>query len=112
MENLNSHNSPESGFSLPLDTQVAKNITRKFSIRLVKDIETGRLIPYYFSTTRFIEDKHCEAIRGFIKQELMDIFTRLPDSSSFPDVLKMYIEMREYYLQNGSKEVSEEYRVS
>jgi hypothetical protein len=32
---------------VPLDMQVALKIAKKFSIKLVRDIETGHLIPYY-----------------------------------------------------------------
>jgi P4 family phage/plasmid primase-like protien len=86
---------------IPLDIQVAKKIAIKFSIRLVKDIETGQLIPHFFSVNRFVEDKLCDAIRGFIKQELIDVFTFSLDSGSFSDKPERCNELREYCISES-----------
>ena len=83
--NENSSNNSDEHFLLTLDMQIAKNIVQMNNIWLVKDIETGVFIPHYHFENKFVADKRCDIIRGFIKKELIELFKfKLnPESTNF-----------------------------
>jgi len=85
-----------SDLSLPLDIQVAIKIVNKYSIWLVTNTETGKLIPHYYRENRFVEDQFCNAICGFIKKELLEIFTFLLNPDYFYDKPERCNELRDY----------------
>jgi len=104
MENtLSRNNDLTSGLTKPLDIQVALNVTQRCSIRLIKDIETGRLIPHYYFINRYVEDKYCDAIRGIIKNELMDLFSLLAQDKTFFNEPERFNELSVYTVSDLDK---------
>jgi P4 family phage/plasmid primase-like protien len=74
---------------LPLDMQIANNIVKSHHILLVRDIETGKRIPHFYKENRYVADPNFETIRGFIKNEIIALFTGKTDvlARYQPDVL-------------------------
>jgi phage/plasmid-associated DNA primase len=65
----------ESKLHLPLSMQIATNMVKLYNILLIRDIETGVLFPVFFRTNRYIDDRQWDQIRGFIKAEIVNLFS-------------------------------------
>jgi hypothetical protein len=65
----------ESNSHLPLSMQIAENMVKLYRILLIRDVESGVLFPVFFQTNRYIDDRQWDQIRGFIKAEIVNLFS-------------------------------------
>jgi len=103
MEKNNSNN-VKSDSLLPFDMQIANEIIKKHNIWLVKDLETGKRIPYFYCQNRYVEDCFGDVIRGFIKDELLEIFSFYFDPDSFSGMPERRNELLKYNVSEADFE--------
>jgi len=94
--NYSENNTPEIDPKPPLDLQVVQTIVLLNHILLVRDNETGILIPHFFNGKRYVEDRHWDTIRGFIKNELVDLFCFTNNKTLFVDKPEKYSRLSKY----------------
>jgi len=88
----------------PLDIQVAREMVKKHKIWLVKDVETGKRIPYFYNINRFVEDEFFYNIRGFVKNELLDIFNFTLNQDSFASMPERCNDLIKYNISDSDFE--------
>jgi len=94
------NNNSKSVSFLPFDLQVAKKIVKEHTIWLVIDLEKGYRIPIFYKEKRFVKDKFGEELRGFIKAELLDIYSFYLNKDSFNGTPERCIELSKYHVSD------------
>ena len=83
---------------LPLYLQIAERMVKKYNIRLVEKIETSKTEPYFFTGTKYIEDKNYERVKGFTTAEIVEIFN---SNSTQDDKNEGFVIRNDYVVPNS-----------
>jgi phage/plasmid-associated DNA primase len=91
------------GIVLSLDLQLAVSIVKLHHIWLIRDIENGSLIPVFYERNMYVEDRLWDRIRGFIKDEIIGLFSFLLSLNQDKGEGSRQSRFLEYHVSNKDK---------